>query len=124
MNREIFEFIIRDLNAQTIKVTGKVVSLEEKELELVSVKVKGSEDGVLTNAMGQFSINVKKSSILIFSSMGFKTLELMATQTPMLVTLSQSIDALDQVRTQHATNQVLPMFDIHLWQFLQRWKQV
>jgi len=90
-------FLFSDLNAQTIKVTGKVVSLEEKELELVSVKVKGSEDGVLTNAMGQFSINVKKSSILIFSSMGFKTLELMATQTPMLVTLSQSIDALDQV---------------------------
>lgn len=29
--------------------------------------------------------------------MGFKTVELMATETPMLVTLSQSIDALDQV---------------------------
>jgi TonB-linked SusC/RagA family outer membrane protein len=83
--------------AQTTKVTGKVTSFEGKPMELVTVKVKGSGEATATNAEGLFSINAKIPSILQFSSVGFKSLELPSTSTLMLVTMESQTDSLDQV---------------------------
>lgn len=86
-----------DSVAQNIKVTGKVVSLEKTPIELVTVKVNGTNDVTVTNAQGFFSISASKSAKLTFSSVGFKTMEVSATSASMLVTLLPQDALMDQV---------------------------
>jgi TonB-linked SusC/RagA family outer membrane protein len=59
--------------AQT--VTGKVTDAEGKSLSNVSVTIKGTNTGTSTDASGQYSINAGARAVLIFSSVGFATLE-------------------------------------------------
>jgi TonB-linked SusC/RagA family outer membrane protein len=63
--------------AQTVQITGKVTSLEdETEIPGVTIQVKGSSIGTLSNNDGTYSIIVPQNAeILIFSFVGFKTLE-------------------------------------------------
>ncbi len=92
-----FFFIGGDVVAQTIKVTGKVISSDKADIEFVTVNVKGSKEMAVTNAQGLFSINANKSSKLIFSLVGFKSVEISANSTPMLVTLFPQTELLNDV---------------------------
>jgi TonB-linked SusC/RagA family outer membrane protein len=93
----LFNFIAVDAVAQTITVTGKVLSLDGKPLELVTVQVKESTEGTVTNAAGEFSLNTKEAAVLIFSAVGFKPMEEIASSTPLFVTLEPQMVSLDQV---------------------------
>jgi hypothetical protein len=73
-----FNLQISDINAQSIKVTGKVVSSDGRGLELATITLKGAKDAAVTNAEGVFSINANKSSTLIFSAIGYKSFEAVA----------------------------------------------
>jgi len=90
-------FIGGDVIAQTIKVTGKVISSDKADIEFVTVNVKGSKEMAVTNAQGLFSINASNSSKLIFSLVGFKSVEISANLTPMLVTLFPQTELLNDV---------------------------
>ncbi|WP_298717804.1 SusC/RagA family TonB-linked outer membrane protein, partial [Chitinophaga sp.] len=58
--------------AQFITVTGRVTDVNGAPLPGVSVKVKGSSRGALTNENGEFSLtDVDPGSVLVFSSIGF-----------------------------------------------------
>lgn len=74
--------------AQTIQAKGKVIDSEGKALAGVSVSAK--QDKALHTATasdGTFSIQVAEKTILVFTLTGKQTVELVATTTPMQVTL-------------------------------------
>ncbi|MDB5152419.1 MAG: hypothetical protein JWR54_1170 [Mucilaginibacter sp.] len=66
-------FGVLDANAQSVKVTGKVIGKDDGlPLPGVSVVIKGTQTGVTTNVNGIFAITVpNKSSILSFKFIGY-----------------------------------------------------
>src|SRR6218665_15638 len=72
--------------SQTRTITGKVTDASGAPLAGVSVVVKGSRTGTVTTTDGTYSISIPaNSSVLIFSSLGFETVELEA-KNPILNT--------------------------------------
>lgn len=81
--------------AQTFRVTGEVVSSSDHEpLMGVTVKEKGSPQGVVTNLDGHFSIELKgEKTVLVFSYIGMKTREVTVTpSTPSLVIALEDVN--------------------------------
>ena len=73
-------------NAQTIKGT---VSADGEPLPGASVSVKGTSEGVSTDFDGNYSINAKSGSTLVFSYVGFSTKEvIVGNQKTINVTLA------------------------------------
>jgi TonB-linked SusC/RagA family outer membrane protein len=58
-----------------VKVTGKVKDKNGAVLPGVSVREKGVANAVSTSANGDYSISVKEGATLVFSYIGYKTLE-------------------------------------------------
>lgn len=56
-----------------VAISGKVVDINGEPLEGVSVTIKGSSGGALTNAQGAFKINADPAAALVFSYVGFET---------------------------------------------------
>ena len=74
--------------AQTIQAKGKVIDSEGQALAGVSVSAKQDKALHTTTASdGTFSIQVAEKTILVFTLTGKQTVELVATTTPMQVTL-------------------------------------
>ncbi len=62
--------------AQTRQVTGRVTSADDNAgLPGVSVSVKGRTAGTLTDATGNYSLGVNDGTTLVFSFIGFATIE-------------------------------------------------
>lgn len=57
--------------AQQLAIHGRVVDQQGVPLEMVAVRVKGTNKGVSTGAGGVFTLNVKKGQVLEFSFIGF-----------------------------------------------------
>lgn len=71
-----FLFVIASANAQAKTVKGKVIGSDSgAPLSGVSVLIKGSNTGTSTNAEGEFTIQASPKDILVFSSVGHKTVE-------------------------------------------------
>lgn len=62
----------------------------------VNVVVKGTANGTATDIDGNFTINAKPTDVLVFSSIGMKTLEVKASQTKNVV-MSENTALLDEV---------------------------
>ena len=85
------------LMAQTRLVSGTVVD-NIGPVQGVSVVEKGTNNGVVTDLDGNFSINVRKGSVLSFSSIGFKTVEITVDDRSVYnVTLEEDQFLLDDV---------------------------
>jgi TonB-linked SusC/RagA family outer membrane protein len=85
--------------AQQKTVSGIVTDATDKTpLQNVSVRIKGSSTGVTTNSAGYFNISVAEGKILVFSFVGYNTIELKvgATNT-MNVELANNEKRLDEV---------------------------
>src|SRR5690606_3001005 len=65
------------LYAQTRVVTGKVISSEDSQgLPGTNILIKGSATGTVTDAQGNYSVEVMDDgNILVFSSIGYATQE-------------------------------------------------
>jgi len=85
--------------AQTEKVTGTVVSSEEgKALEGVSVSVKGTTRGSVTDADGKFSVEASEGETLVVSIQGYKQTEMkVGKQTNPIIRLDATSDNLKAV---------------------------
>lgn len=84
--------------AQTIKVTGNVNSSSNLPLSGVSVVVKGTSQGVVTNDNGFFQIdNVASNGVLEISSTGYLTKIVVASASPLQITLENDTKSLEQV---------------------------
>lgn len=70
----LFFFFFMAVNAQT--VTGTVSGEDGKKLPSVSVTVKGSGTGVVTDNDGNYKISAGANATLVFSFVGYRLLEL------------------------------------------------
>ncbi len=88
------------MQAQTVKViTGVVNDGTGMTLPGVSVQVKGTENGVVTDINGNYSISPKTANpTLIFSFIGMKTQEIVVgTRSVVNVSMSEGTESLDEV---------------------------
>lgn len=72
-------------DAQTIKITGTVSSSDDgSTLPGVSVKIKGTTRGTITDTEGKFNINSTPGEILVFSFIGYLEREIKVTDSQAL----------------------------------------
>ncbi|ACU03475.1 SusC/RagA family TonB-linked outer membrane protein [Pedobacter heparinus] len=82
---------------QQITVKGTVVDSKGLPLVGVSIKAKNATGAALTNSNGEFTINLQnQNSILVFSMIGFKPVEVVASNN-MKVVLADEVSELDDV---------------------------
>jgi TonB-linked SusC/RagA family outer membrane protein len=85
--------------SQTGKITGKVSDKDDGDpLPGVTVKIKGTPEGAITNVDGVYSINAVQGSTLIFSFVGYDPKEIVVPASGTLnVALSKSTNNLNEV---------------------------
>ena len=81
------------------RITGLVSASKGNEaIAGVSVAVKGTSQGTLTDASGKYSINAPVNATLVFSFVGFVKKEVsVGAQSVINVSLSEETTALDEV---------------------------
>jgi len=92
--------LFNSMQAQNFTVKGKVVSPDDPDgIAGVSVVVKNTNEGVITDANGDYFINVpSKESVLVFSFLGFSSQEIkVGNRTSIYVTLKTNTTSLDEV---------------------------
>jgi Ca-activated chloride channel family protein len=90
----------RFASVQEIRITGTVTSADDnKPLSGVSIIEKGTSNGVVTDIGGKYEISVAgESSILVFSSVGFRTEKIQVKhQSVINVNLQSDVAALEEV---------------------------
>ncbi|MEP6736122.1 MAG: TonB-dependent receptor [Chryseolinea sp.] len=84
-------------NGQTQSVSGKITD-EGSALPGVSIIVKGTSDGAVSDADGKFTIQAKPQDVLVFSFIGFERREVsVGTQTTINVEMIASLSQLSEV---------------------------
>lgn len=85
------------VSAQNITISGNVVA-EEQPLPGVSVLVKGTNKGAVTDFDGNYSISADSNATLVFSYLGYETKEVSVNgQTTINVTLQTDLSTLEEV---------------------------
>lgn len=86
-------------NAQTVDVSGKVTDSNGMTLPGVNVVIKGTTTGTISNADGDFTLpNVNSNATLVFSFIGFSTLELPVNgQSTINVALEEDVIGIEEV---------------------------
>jgi TonB-linked SusC/RagA family outer membrane protein len=93
-------FVLGTAKAQTKEVSGVVISGEDNlPLPGVSILVKGTTAGTVTDVDGKFRISVNSDqSVLVFSFIGFQTQEVVVgAQSELTVTLGPDMKSLEEV---------------------------
>ena len=85
--------------AQDFNVSGVVSEASTKEpLPGVNIQVKGTMVGTITDLNGKYEIHVKSGDILVFSTIGMKTVEkIITSSSPLNIALEEDNVMLDQV---------------------------
>ncbi|MFV0605384.1 MAG: SusC/RagA family TonB-linked outer membrane protein [Niabella sp.] len=96
----VFLLSITNVFAQTRTITGSVTDFSSKPVPNASISVKGTTIGTITNASGEFSINVPNNrKTLIVTSIGHNTIEVNILDETSVIPIVLSSDevALDEV---------------------------
>lgn len=81
-----------------VKVSGKVTGPAGEALPGVSVKIKGSNAGTSTDGSGVYSISVPDGATLVFSSVGFETVEeAVSGRTEINISMKNSTQSIGEV---------------------------
>lgn len=81
-----------------VTVTGKVTDYEGLPLPGVTIRIKGTQQGTLTDAEGNYSITTEETNTLVFSYIGMVTIEeAIGSRTTINVTLQESATQLQDV---------------------------
>ncbi len=85
--------------AQERAVSGKITSSDDgSAIPGVNIQIKGTSNGTVSDADGNFKINASSSSTLVFSFVGYTTQEVeVGAQSVVNVTLQSDITALSEV---------------------------
>ena len=84
--------------SQTASIKGKISEASGQPLYGVSVKVKGSNQGTTSNDQGEYSINAKQGSTLVFTYVGFKSQEvIVGANSSMNITMQDDVSSLSEV---------------------------
>lgn len=90
----LFQFVY----SQSYVVNGKIKSEERESLPGVTVLVKGTNIGTISDFDGNYSINLDKGQTLIFSYIGFKTIEkVVRTNDVLNIIMESDAQMLDEV---------------------------
>ena len=95
-----FLFILysNSILAQQISVTGTVIGTDDEPIIGVSILVKGTTQGVITDLNGNYTINTNSDATLVFSYVGCITQEVaIAGRKKINITLVEDSKALDEV---------------------------
>jgi TonB-linked SusC/RagA family outer membrane protein len=86
--------------SQSRVVTGKLIDNEGNPVQFGSVVVKGTPTGTSTDANGLFSIKVKPTDVLSFSSQGFNGMDVtVGSQTVLNITMQRNAELKEVVVT-------------------------
>ncbi|WPU92734.1 TonB-dependent receptor [Mucilaginibacter sabulilitoris] len=118
---------------QAGKIRGKVIDDRDEPLPGVAVLVKGTQNGVSTNANGEYVINAEASSVLVFKILGFETEEVtVGNRQEVNVKLKMAAKGLEEVtvsygkqRSREVTGSIAqisaaPLQDMPVGQFAQQ----
>lgn len=107
MNRQLYKWLIiavhglllcQQVSAQQRQISGTLKDGTGMTLPGVSVVLKGTTVGTVTDSNGSFSINANPSDILVFSFIGYEQQEIsVGQQTTIEVTLNEDVKTLEQV---------------------------
>jgi TonB-linked SusC/RagA family outer membrane protein len=79
-------------------ISGTVTDVNDEPVSGVSVAVKGTSTGTVTDMQGTYRLNVPENAVLVFSYMGYVTQEVTVTdQTTIPVTLQSDSQNLEEV---------------------------
>lgn len=100
--KALFSTVILSLafafTANSQLITGKVLDENGTPVESVSVLIKGTSTGAVTDAQGQFSITAKVGDVLLFTSAGYDSREVQIKNAePLSVVMAHNIEQLDQI---------------------------
>lgn len=82
---------------QSGQITGVVVDEKGEPLIGVSVLVKGTSNGTVTNMDGEFTLNAKKGELLEISYIGYATVNVKADTRPLRILMKEDMQKLDEV---------------------------
>lgn len=85
------------LAAQHLTVTGTVTDNANEPMPGVSISVKGTTNGTITGMDGKFSLKAANGSTLLFSFIGYQSVEKKATSAPMKVEMKDGSVEMDEV---------------------------
>src|SRR5258708_4010777 len=68
--------VLLPAQAQTKKITGKVIDETGAPVERATVRTKDNKSGTVTGSEGQFTLAVKPGATLIISAIGYENTEL------------------------------------------------
>lgn len=83
--------------SQAGKVKGTIVDATGMPVIGAAVKEKGTSNGVVSDIDGNFALEVGDNATLEISYIGYKTLEVKASQKPMNITMVEDAEMLDEV---------------------------
>jgi Ca-activated chloride channel homolog len=85
------------VRAETITVTGKVTDATDRSpLIGVTVNIKNTRNGTLTDVQGHYSINVERGKTLVFSYLGYLKKEVIARKEQLDVTLQPDVQKMEE----------------------------
>lgn len=68
-------FFLNPVSAQQKTITGRVLGADNQPLSGATIKLKGKQISAVTNDNGLFSINASSNDVLLFTSVGYLSLE-------------------------------------------------
>lgn len=83
--------------SDNLTVSGTIVDESKEPLPGVSITIKGSVKGTISDTQGHFSISVPQNTILVFSYIGFKTQQIPARKDALTITMSDDTKSIDEV---------------------------
>ena len=85
--------------AQDRKLTGKIIGADSQPIPGTNVSVKGTTNGTISDANGNFSISVKDANdVIVISAIGYKPQSItVGDQTTLNVTMEEDISSLNEV---------------------------
>lgn len=95
----LFGVLLQQLAAQDIKVTGKIISADDKSpLPGVTVLIKGTTQGTTSDIDGKYTLQAPSNAVLVYSYVGMQTQEIpVAGKKVIDVTLDDQDVALGEV---------------------------
>lgn len=94
----VIPFITSAQSSNKITVSGRVTDEMRSSIPGVNVSVKGSQTGTITDSNGGYTLPVPTDAILVFSFIGFETMEVpVSNKSTIDITLVESTKALDEI---------------------------
>lgn len=95
----MFAFVCVSAFSQTIDVKGNVTSEDGEIMIGVNIKLKGEKTVAVTNIDGDYAIRAAKDDVLVFSYLGFATVERTVSSEILNVVMESSAEMLAEVVT-------------------------